>query len=98
MIVKRGKHAYRYQSIRENGAPKTLYKGKISCQELTEHERRKAETERHRQREQELAQLNQELEGALKLIKIMERGYLLLAGFYERKSELRKLKEEDYAQ
>ena len=99
MIVKRGKHAYRYQSIRENGEPKTLYKGKISCQQLTEHERRKEETQQHRQREQALAQLNQELECALKLIKIAERAYLLLAGYYERKSEIRKLQEDHhYAQ
>jgi len=98
MIVKRGQSTYLYQSIRENGEPKTLYKGKISCQQLTEHERRKQETQQHRQREQELQQLNRELENALKIIKITERAYLLLAGLYERKSEIRKLQEEHCAQ
>jgi len=39
----------------------------------------------------------QELESALKVIKITERAYLLLAGFYERKSEIRKLQEEHCA-
>ncbi len=50
--------------------------------------------QQHRQREQELQRLNEELETALKMIKITERAYLLLAGFYERKSEIRKLQEE----
>src|SRR5712691_9530008 len=97
MIVKRGKNAYRYQSIRENGEPKTLYKGKISCQQLADHEQRKEKAQQHRRREEELQQLNVELEHALKVIKLIERGYLLVAGYYERKSEIRKLQEEHYA-
>ena len=94
MIVKRGKNAYQYQSSRINGEVKTVYQRKVSIQELQEHEQRKEETHQHRQREHELQQLNHELENALKLIKITERAYLLLAGFYERKSEIRKLQEE----
>src|SRR6266446_7419679 len=91
MIVKRGKNAYQYQSSRINGEVKTVYQRKVSIQELQEHEQRKEETHQHRQREQELQRLNEELENALKLIKIIERGYLLVAGYYERKSELRPL-------
>src|SRR5215471_18973764 len=34
----------------------------------------------------------------LNLIKIMERGYLLIAGYYQRKSEIRKLQENHYAE
>ena len=95
MIVKRGKNAYQYQSSRVNGEVKTVYQRKVSTQELQEHERRKEETQQHRQREQELQRLNEQLENALKLIKIMERGYLLVAGFYTHKSsEIRKLQEE----
>jgi hypothetical protein len=45
----------------------------------------------------ELQRLNEQLENVLKLIKIMERGYLLVAGYYERKSEIRKLQEDHCA-
>ena len=96
MIAKRGTNAYLYTSSRVNGEVKTVYERKVSCQELKEHEQHKEETHQHRQREQELQQLNQELESALKVIKITERAYLLLAGLYERKSEIRKLSEEYY--
>ena len=96
MIVQRGKNAYQYKSSRVNGDVKTIYERKVSCQELKEHEQHKEETHQHRQREQELQQLNQELESALKVIKITERAYLLLTGYYERKSEIRKLSEEYY--
>ena len=98
MIVKRGKNAYQYQSSRVNGEVKTVYQRKVSTQELHAHEQRKEVTQQHRQREQELHQLHQELEQALKLINIMERGYLLVAGFYTRKSELRPLQEDHCAQ
>ncbi|SRR6266851_7788865 len=94
MIVKRGKNAYQYQSSRVNGEVKTVYQRKVSTQQLQEHERGQQERQQHRQREQELQRLNEELETALKMIKITERAYLLLAGFYERKSEIRKLQEE----
>jgi len=93
MIVKRGKNAYQYQSSRINGEVKTVYQRKVSIQELQEHEQRKEETHQHRQREQEIQRLNEELENALKLIKIMERGYILLAGHYMHKNEVRRLQE-----
>src|SRR4029453_10263696 len=67
MIVKRGKHAYQYQSSRVNGDGKTVYQGKVSTQELHEHEQRKEETQQHRQREHELAQLQQAVHPALPL-------------------------------
>jgi hypothetical protein len=94
MIVQRGKNAYRYQSIRENGEPKTLYKGKISTQELHEHEQRKAETHQHRQREQELAGLHQAVNQALSALEMMKRAQLLTIGLYQRRSEIRTLKGE----
>jgi cell shape-determining protein MreC len=98
MIVKRGAKAYQYKSSRVNGEVKTVYQRTVSAQELQAHKKRKEETQQHRQQEQELQQLNEALENALKLIKIMERGYLLLAGYYQRKSEIRKLQEDHYAQ
>jgi hypothetical protein len=67
MIVKRGKHAYQYQSSRVKGDVKTVYQGKVSTQELHEHEQRKEETQQHRQREHELAQLQQAVHPALPL-------------------------------
>ena len=93
MIVKRGAKAYQYQSSRVNGEVKTTYQRTVSAQELQEHEKRKEKTQQQRRREAELQQLHEALENALKLIKIMERGYLLVAGYYERKSEIRKLQE-----
>ena len=95
MIVQRGKNAYRYQSIREHGEPKTLYKGKISTQELREHEHRKEETHQHRQREQDLAQLQQAVNQALSALDMMKRAQLLtILGLYIRRSEIRTLQEE----
>ena len=94
MIVQRGKNAYRYQSIRENGEPKTLYKGKISTQELREHEQRKEETQQYRQREQELAQLQQAVNQALSALDMMKRAQLLTIGLYQRRSEFRTLQKE----
>ena len=91
MIVKRGENAYQYQSSRVNGEVKTVYQRKVSTQELQEHEKRKEEKKTRKRREEEIEQLNREVELALKIIKIMERAYLLLAGFYERKSEIRPL-------
>jgi hypothetical protein len=91
MIVKRGKNAYQYQSSRVNGEVKTVYQRKVSTQELQAHEQRKEVTQQQRRREEELQRLHEQLENALKLIKIMERGYLLVAGYYQRKSEVRKL-------
>ena len=97
MLVTRGKSTYAYRTERVNGKPVTRYIGKSSSPQAKEYAKRKEEKKQHRNRDQELERLNQELECAIKLIKIMERGYLLVAGFYERKSEIRKLQEEHYA-
>ena len=94
MIVKRGAKAYQYQSSRVNGEVKTIYQGTVSTQELQEHERQQEETQRQRRREEELQELQTAVDRAMDLIHLMIRGHLVLAGFYERKSELRKLKEE----
>jgi hypothetical protein len=98
MIVKRGKNAYQYKSSRVNGEVKTVYQRKVSAEEFRACTVHKEKKQQQRHREAELARLHQELESALKVIKITERAYLLLAGFYERKSEIRKLQEEHCAQ
>src|SRR5215510_1967270 len=98
MLVQRGKSTYVYNSQRINGKPVTRYIGKNSSPQAKAYEKRKEEQKQESNREQELQRLNEALENALKLIKIMERGYLLVAGYYERKSEIRKLQEEHYAQ
>ena len=98
MLAKRGKSTYVYSTQRVNGKPVTRYIGKNSSPQAKEYATRKEEKKQQRNREEELQQLNRELECALKLIKITERAYLLLAGFYERKSEIRKLQEDHCAQ
>jgi uncharacterized FlaG/YvyC family protein len=91
MMVQKGTSTYCYQSVRVDGKPKSIYLGASSSPQAKAYEQRKEEKKQQRNREEELQRLNEQLENALKLIKIMERGYLLLAGYYERKSEIRKL-------
>ena len=98
MLVTRGKSTYAYRTARVNGKPVTRYIGKSTSPQARDYEKSKEEKQQQRNREEELQQLHQELEGALKLIKIMERGYLLVAGYYERKSEIRKLQEDHCVQ
>ena len=98
MLVQRGNSTYVYNSQRVNGKPVTRYIGKSSSPQAKEYAKSKEEKKQDSDREQKLQQLNEQLECALKLIKIMERGYLLVAGFYQRKSEIRKLQEDHYAQ
>jgi len=91
MLVERGNSTYVYSTQRVNGKPVTRYIGKSSSPQAKEYANRKEEKKQHRNREEELQRLNEQLENALKLIKIMERGYLLVAGYYQRKSEIRPL-------
>ena len=98
MIVKRGNHTYRYKSIRESGEPKTLYQGKVSSEELRAYQQRKVEKTYYREQEEALAQLQTAVDRAMELLHLMIRGHLLLAGHFVRKSELRRLKEEDCVQ
>jgi exonuclease VII large subunit len=98
MLVERGNSTYVYNSQRVNGKPVTRYIGKSTSPQAQEYAKGKEAKKQYRNREEELQRLNEQLEHALKLIKIMERGYLLVAGFYERKSEIRKLQEDHYAQ
>ena len=93
MLVERGNSTYVYSTQRVNGQPVTRYIGKSSSPQAKECTKRKEEKKQHRNREEEMQRLNEQLENALKLIKIMERGYLLVAGYYQRKSEIRKLQE-----
>jgi len=94
MIVKRGKKAYQYQSSRVNGEVKTVYQRTVSAQELLEHEKRKEATERHRQREHDLAQLHHSVNQVLGALDMMKRAQLLTIGLYIRRSEIRTLQEE----
>ena len=98
MITQKGRGTYVYSTTRVNGKPVTRYIGKSTSPRARAYEKSQEEKQQQRNREEELQQLNQELENALKLIKIMERGYLLVAGYYERKSEIRKLQEDRSAQ
>jgi hypothetical protein len=98
MIVKRGNNAYRYKSIRESGEPKTLYQGKVSSEELRAYQQRKEEKTHYREQEEALTQLQTAVDRAMDLLHLMIRGHLLLAGHFERRSELRKLKEEHCVQ
>src|SRR5215475_8105426 len=98
MLVTRGKSTYAYRTERVNGKPVTRYIGKSSSPQAKEYAKSKEEKKQQRNREQELQHLNDALENALKLIKIMERGYLLVTGYYERKSEIRKLQEDHSVQ
>jgi len=98
MLVERGNSTYVYSTQRVNGKPVTRYIGKSSSPQAQEYAKSKEEKKQHRNREEELQRLNEALENALQLIKIMERGYLLVAGYYQRKSEIRKLQENHYAE
>jgi hypothetical protein len=98
MIIQKGRGTYVYSTQRVNGKPVTKYIGKSTSPQARAYEQSQEEQCTRKNREAELARLHQELESALKIIKITERAYLLLAGFYERKSEIRKLQEEHCAQ
>jgi hypothetical protein len=80
MIVKRGAKAYQYQSSRVNGEVKTIYQRTVSAQELQEHEKHKEVTQQHRQREQELAQLQEVVNQELSALEMMKRAQLLTIG------------------
>ena len=98
MMIQKGRGTYVYSTQRVNGKPVTRYIGKSTSPEAKAYEKSQEEQCTRKNREAELARLHQELESALKVIKITERAYLLLAGFYERKSEIRKLQEDHCAQ
>jgi len=93
MRIQKGKKTYCYKSIRIDGKPKSIYLGASSSPQAKAYEQKQEEKKQQQNREEEMQRLNEQLENALKLIKIMERGYLLVAGYYERKSEIRKLQE-----
>ena len=94
MIVKRGAKASQYQSSCVNGEVKTIYQRTVSAQELQEHEKRKKETQQYRQREQDLAQLQQAVNQALSALDMMKRAQLITIGLYQRRSEFRTLQKE----
>jgi hypothetical protein len=94
MRVKRGQNIYCYQSTRVNGHPQTLYLGKISTPQAQQFEAQQVEKRQQKTHEHEWAQLHDTVENVHKALHMMSRAYLLTIGLYQRRSELRKLKEE----
>jgi hypothetical protein len=98
MIIQKGRGTYVYSTQRVNGKPVTRYIGKSSSPQAQQYAKSKEQKKEQRNREEELAQLQTDVERALNLIHLMIRGHLLLVGYFERKSEIRPLplQEEHY--
>jgi hypothetical protein len=94
MIVKRGKQTYCYKTERINGKPVTKYVGKLTSPQAQAYEARKEEKTQQQHREQEISHLQSVVDQAMQALQIMVRAHLLLVGYYERKSEIRKLQED----
>jgi hypothetical protein len=93
------KDKYRYTTVTVDGKKQSLYLGKPSSSpQAHEHQQKMEQKRTTREREQELDQLQTAVDRAMDLLHLMIRGHLLLAGHFVRKSELRKLKEEDCVQ
>jgi hypothetical protein len=94
MLVQRGNSTYVYNSQRVNGKSVTRYIGKSSSPQAQEYTKGKAEKKQHRNREEELAQLQQAVNQALSALDMMKRAQLLTIGLYTRRSEIRLLQED----
>src|SRR5262249_20587004 len=94
MLVERGNSTYVYSTQRVNGKPVTRYIGKSSSPQAKEYAKRKEEKKQHRNREEDLAQLQHAVNQALSALDMMQRAQLLLIGLYTRRSEIRTLKGE----
>jgi hypothetical protein len=94
MIVERGKNSYCYVTKRVNGKPVTTYIGKTTSPQARAYLARKEEKALQQHREQEVSQLQRVVDHAMSALQIMVRAHLLLAGYYERKSEIRQLQED----
>jgi len=94
MLVERGNSTYVYSTQRVNGKPVTRYIGKSSSPQAQEYAQSKEEKKQHRQREQDLDQLNKAVNQALSALDMMKRAQLLTIGLYTRRSEIRTLQED----
>ena len=94
MMIQKGTGTYVYSTQRVNGKPVTRYIGKSSSPQAQAYAKSKEEKQQHRNREEELAQLQQAVNQALSALDMMQRAQLLLIGLYIRRSEIRTLKGE----
>ncbi len=86
---------YRYTTVTVDGTKKSLYLGKPSTSPQAQEHQQKMEKKRTtREREQELDQLNQAVNQALRALDMMQRAQLLMIGLYARRSQIRILQED----
>jgi hypothetical protein len=86
---------YKYTTVTIDGEKKSLYLGKPSSSlPARKHQQKMEQKQTIREREQELDQLNQAVNQALRALDMMKRAQLLIVGIYSRRSEFRTLKEE----
>ena len=89
------KDKYCYTTVTIDGVKKALYLGKSSSSlPAREHQQKMEQKQTIREREQELDQLNQAVNQALRALDMMKRAQLLTIGLYIRRSEIRTLQEE----
>jgi hypothetical protein len=94
MIIQKGNSTYVYSTQRVNGKPVTRYIGKSSSPQAQEYAKGKEEKKQHRNREEELTQLQHAVNQALSALDMMKRAQLLTIGLYTRRSEIRTLQED----
>ena len=94
MIVKKGGQVYLYKTVRVDGEPKTIYGGKLSKQQIQEHQQRKEEQALRKQHYQEIVSLLDELDEFRVVNALIMRLGLLLNKQYLRRSAIRRFKHE----
>jgi hypothetical protein len=94
MLIQRGSHTYVYSSQRVNGKRVTRYIGRSTSAPAQAYQRQRDESRQRKDDEDALAQLQSAVARAMDMLHLMIRGHLLLAGYFERKSEIRKLQED----
>jgi len=96
MLVKKGGQFYRYKTVRVDGAPKTMYEGKVSSQQLRELEIQKEEQALRKQSYHQTVSLLDALDEVRAVNEwIMRAGLLVNHNYYLRRSEIRRLKHEE---
>src|SRR5690349_5885192 len=89
------KREYRYTTVTVDGKKQSLYLGKPSSSpEARDHQQKMEQKRATKEREQDLAQLQQAVNQALSALDMMKRAQLLTIGLYTRRSEIRTLKGE----
>ena len=93
MLVTKGKSVYQYKSIREeDGGRKTLYEGKLSPQQIQEHDKRREEQILKKQSQQEIASLLDALDQFRAVNALLVRASVLCNRQYFRKGEVRTMR------